>query len=182
LDDNTRDILTTGLTVLGGFLTGVVVAAIGFRQARILEGDRQRAENARLEDSARREDERLREAADERSRERWMGEKRSLYARYLQSTDEWRKAGSVPRETPEQGEAVAQLMSIVDVLDDEIKLMAPKPVREASFALFQAISAETRNAQRKYRDEPTEDSYDPKNWTAAYAAFLVAARNDLTGE
>src|SRR4051812_29169608 len=88
MDENTKDFLVAAVTVTGAFVTGVVVAAIGFWQAHRLEQETGRREDDRLRDSIAREDARLREAEKQRERERWSSEKRVIYARFVHALED----------------------------------------------------------------------------------------------
>jgi hypothetical protein len=67
VDDNTRDVLVTLVSILGGLATGIVVARLGFSHAR--DTDRQRWQR---EDALRRED------LDRARRDRWVDRRRQV--------------------------------------------------------------------------------------------------------
>jgi hypothetical protein len=65
MDDNTRQVLVALIGALGGFLTGVFVAKLGFDHARSTDAARgEREERIRREDD------------DRRQRERWLADQR----------------------------------------------------------------------------------------------------------
>jgi hypothetical protein len=77
MDDNTRQVLVALIGALGGFLTGVFVAKLGFDHARSTDAARgEREERIRREDD------------DRRQRERWLADQRHAVAEFVASLEE----------------------------------------------------------------------------------------------
>src|SRR5687768_16765891 len=156
--DQWTDVATTAMTVLGGLFTGVLVAAIGFRansrieEARLNREREERRHERDLLDAERRDErERLdherREAharEDEvRRQERWADDRRRAYIRFNRSITDAYRAGleQIKQRTSETADAFALTIQRISLLEDELRLVAPTPVKDAARAAFATVAA-----------------------------------------
>lgn len=159
MDENLRDVLTTLIQVVGGFLTGVVVAVAGFRFTRDRE-DRQRER----EDLARR-------------RDRWMTERRETYARYLRVLtvilDRAIEVGAGADEKP-----YVEAMMEGNHLYFEVALLASEPVRVAATEAW-STTAERAAQISGIGGDPAGAAVTDQQRDRAAGLFLVRAREEL---
>jgi hypothetical protein len=188
------DIATTVITVLGGLFTGVLVAGIGFRSNRRIEEVRlgrereERQHERDLLDAERREErehldrERRETQAREdaiRREERWADDRRQAYIHYNRSIMDVYRTGlaEIKERTPESGDAFALAVQEVSLLEDELMLVAPLPVREAARAAFRVVGAFYDSI-----DEVTDPNTAGRELVDASISFLDAAGADLRPE
>ena len=162
LDENTRDVLTTFLQVGGGFLTGVMVALLGFRHARRLDRERWRREDH------------LRQAEAERTaHDRWVNERREVYGRFVAKLEDIRELA----QNGADSDVVTEALKTANRLEREIALIASKPVSDAAYTAWNAVAAESRSAIRRRRGEDPEPADEPL--VDGIAKFMRAAHEDL---
>lgn len=162
LDENTRDVLTTLFQVGGGFLTGVIVAMLGFRQARRLDRERWRREDH------------LRQAEAARvTHDRWVNERREVYGRFVAKLEDVRELALGGADS----DVVTEALKTASRLEREIALIASKPVSDAAYAAWNAVASESRDAIRRRRGEDPGPAGEIV--VDGIGTFMRTARDDL---
>jgi hypothetical protein len=173
------DVVTTAVIVTGGFATGVVVAAIGFRANRQLEERRTRREdNLRYEERQRLDAEQL-EERERRNRDRWASERRELYGRCIRSANELVTASRLLYQGKEtdwpwhQSDIDCQQAAL------EIQLVNEKLGKLADALYFEASELAVRARDQPIGDDVPAEEERERPAQAAAAKFIKAARKDL---
>jgi hypothetical protein len=158
MDDNLRQVLVA----LIGLAAAVLIAGLGFWHARTMA-----REQAKREDAVRGEQ------IDRATRERWLSERRALFAAYVGSVNrllEARRPDSPLRDDDLDPTAV---MRAIEGYRGEIDLIAPElaePMERVSFCLNGLIAPL----------DSTGDLSPIWNLEGARDAFIEAARENLT--
>jgi hypothetical protein len=162
MDDNLRQVLVATVSSLGGFATGVVVARLALMHNRTLA-----REQAEREDAIRREQ------INRTDRERWLSERRALFAAYVSAVNrllEARRPDSPLRDDDLDPTAV---MRVIEGYRGEIDLIAPEladQMERVRFCLPGVIAPL----------DSTGDLSPIWNIEGARDAFIEAARGNLT--
>lgn len=179
MDDNTRDVLIAAVTVAGAFVTGVVVAGIGFWQAHRLGERSAGREDARLRETIRREDDRLRDAEAQRERERWASEKRVAYVRFT-ALDAVSDTADDYDRIEDAGAVLLDKYRRLCAVENEVELVAPSSVRPYLRQARQAMGTRALNAIAERSGDPiAPQSLDPAR---VVGRFVAAASLDLQGK
>jgi hypothetical protein len=129
MDDNTRQFLVALASALGGLLTGVVIAKLGFDFSQRQQRASWEREDALRRVVATREADRPRVLADRQRRELWLDRRRELYAAVIATT--FRVALGHGRNDPEVMTAAWAAAAEVELIRPELGRLAFKLVGAA---------------------------------------------------
>ena len=159
MDENTRQVLIALIAGLGGLITGIAVAWLGFRHSR-------------KSDAARwmREDELRREDLGRERAGRWRDRKREVYTAYIANADRFMFLGGVPGGVSPD-EAKELIIRMYDATA-EMQLFAPDVYLRAL-----TVNDATINAAMPSAGQDIQALRDVAQ--LAIASFAIDARDDL---
>jgi hypothetical protein len=164
VDDNTAKVLIAVAGLAGGLITGVVVAALGYRFTRATERDRQRHE----------------------SRVRWLAERRSLYGRFILAASEVQS--EMLGRIDDQGRQAEPHPPIdrtsVEAVHQELRLMAPEATLDIVSTLYAHLLTGTTLVEGEADDSDSDGMPEARRAVRAelgpsWEAMIKTLREDL---
>ena len=162
--------------IVTGVVTGAVVAFVTFRLQRGLERERWD-----------REDKLRREELDRLARERWIDDKRKLFARFLRLVEGMREAsrdfyeGEPPLDWYKGAEEAYNLTVEIALIEPTLE----KPA-DAAYETALKLAAEASNWRHDLKEEGKEGAVEPpdgegreKTLNKAVESFMAAAQSRL---